>query len=100
MKTVMMEKMARMGTLRVGLDGRVRALSSPGKAATGFLGAGESMYSHDEMKTMSPPGMMRGAIVVPNRIGEMYSKIPVATAVARHLITALASMSMLVDSYF
>lgn len=34
---------------------------------------------------------MSGAIVVPNKMGEMYRRMPVANAVARHLMTALAS---------
>lgn len=37
----------------------------------GRFGAGYSMYSHEVMKTINPPGMMRGAIVVPNKMGEM-----------------------------
>lgn len=49
------------------------------------------MYSQDEMKTMRPPGIVSGDMAVPNRIGDRYSRILVATAEAKHLTTALAS---------
>ena len=43
------------------------------------------------MKTISPPGTVRGVIEVPEMAGDKKRSIPVATAVARHLITASAS---------
>jgi hypothetical protein len=49
------------------------------------------MYIHEEMKTMSVPGRTRKFHGVENRTGETERRIPVATAVARHLMTASAS---------
>lgn len=43
------------------------------------------------MKTINPPGTVNGDISVPNRIGDKYSRIPVATAEAKHFTTAFAS---------
>jgi hypothetical protein len=54
-------------------------------------GKGLSMYSNNEVKMMIGPGMTKNFRCVPKRIGEMYKRIPVATAVERHLTTASAS---------
>lgn len=43
---------------------------------------------------MSPPGIVRGDIAVPNSIGDRYNKMPVATAEAKHFTTAFASSSV------
>jgi hypothetical protein len=56
-----------------------------------FFGGAASMYSQDEEKTIKPPGITRGLTSVPKRIGERKRRIPVATAEARHFITASAS---------
>jgi len=81
---------ARTGPVGMKSNGRLCGTLSANEV--GRFGAGDSVYSHEVMKTIKPPGMMSGAIVVPNRMGEMYKRIPVATAVARHLMTALASI--------
>jgi hypothetical protein len=56
-----------------------------------LFSAGDLTYSHDEMNTIRPPGTVRGAIDVSEIAGDTKRSIPVATAVARHLITASAS---------
>jgi hypothetical protein len=65
-----------------------------GTSSSGLSTAGEVTYSHDEMKTINPPGTASGVIEVPEIAGERKRSIPVATAVARHLITASASSAV------
>ncbi len=56
------------------------------------FGGADSMYSHEAMNTIIVPGSIRNVRSVLNRIGERQSKIPVDTAVAKHLTTASASV--------
>jgi hypothetical protein len=65
-----------------------------GTSSSGLFTAGEVTYNHDEMKTINPPGTVSGVIEVPEITGERKRSIPVATAVAKHLITASASSAV------
>jgi hypothetical protein len=47
------------------------------------------------MNTINPPGTVRGVIEEPEMAGDKKRRIPVATAVARHLITASASITVI-----
>jgi hypothetical protein len=81
-----------------GRHGRYFETLSPsfqlGSRSSDFFSAGDLTYSHDEMKTIKPPGIVRGVIDVPEIAGDTKRSIPVATAVARHLITASASSTI------
>jgi hypothetical protein len=85
-----------------GMHGRHFENSSPsfqlGSCSSDFFSAGDLTYSHDEMKTIKPPGIVRGVIDVPEIAGDTKRSIPVATAVARHLITASASSTIKLES--
>jgi hypothetical protein len=65
-----------------------------GASSFDFFSAGDLTYSHDDMKTIRLPGTVRGVIDVPEIAGDTKRSIPVATAVARHLITASASSTV------
>jgi hypothetical protein len=85
-----------------GMHGRHFEILSPsfqlGSCSSDFISAGDLTYSHDEMKTIKPPGIVRGVIDVPEIAGDTKRSIPVATAVARHLITASASSKIKLES--
>jgi hypothetical protein len=66
--------------------------SLDGAGGFGSFGGGLSIYSQDAMNTTTVPGRTRKPRLVPKSIGEIYSKIPVAKAVAKHLMTASASI--------
>jgi hypothetical protein len=81
-----------------GMHGRHFEILSPsfqlGSCSSDFFSAGDLTYSHDDIKTIKPPGIVRGVIDVPEIAGDTKRSIPVATAVARHLITASASSTI------
>jgi hypothetical protein len=80
------------------MHGKYFEISAPkvgfGTLSSGLFTAGEVTYSQDEMETINPPGIVSGVIEVPEIVGERKRSIPVATAVARHLITASASSAV------
>jgi hypothetical protein len=80
------------------MHGRYFEILSPsfqlGSCSSEFFSAGDLTYSHDEIKTIMPPGIVRGVMDVPEIAGDTKRRIPVATAVARHLITASASSTI------